>query len=101
MSKSKQPAARQTTPSWLLPALLLGIGAILVGLAVWVSQRGQQTPFTPQVTGRPAAEIDQDVFEYGDVRFNTPMETVFRVRNVGDQPLRILGEPRVELVEGC
>jgi hypothetical protein len=37
----------------------------------------------------------------GYVRFNVPVRTTFRLSNVGDQPLQILGQPQVELVEGC
>jgi len=88
-------------PAWLVPAVLIAIGAALVALALLVIQGGQQKTTALQVAGKPSAEIDQTRFDYGDVRVNTPVETVFRVKNVGDQPLTILGEPRVELVEGC
>ena len=33
--------------------------------------------------------------------FGTPVHETFRLSNAGNQPLQILGEPRVELVEGC
>ena len=55
----------------------------------------------PVVTGAPRVVVDQELVDYGEVKFDTSIETVFRVRNVGDQPLKILGEPQVELVEGC
>lgn len=88
-------------PAWLVPAVLVGIGAAILALAVWLIQSSQQQPYTAEVSGQPSAAVDQAFFDYGDVRVNTPVETVFRVKNVGDQPLTILGEPRVELVEGC
>jgi hypothetical protein len=34
-------------------------------------------------------------------KFNTSVRTTFRLSNVGDQPLQILGQPQVQLVEGC
>jgi hypothetical protein len=46
-------------------------------------------------------EIAQERVDYGDVKVNTPIETIFHIRNVGDQPLQILGEPQVEVVRGC
>lgn len=98
-SKATPPAPKR--PAWLLPAALVGIGAAIIALAVWLIQSGQQPPYTAEVSGQPSAAIDQTYFDYGDVRVDTPVETAFRVKNVGDQPLMILGEPRVELVEGC
>ncbi len=97
-SKTIPPPKR---PAWVLPAALVGLGAAIIALALWLIQSGQQPAYTPEVAGQPSAAIDQTYFDYGDVRVDTPVETVFRVKNVGDQPLSILGEPRVELVEGC
>lgn len=60
-----------------------------------------RSPYVPDVTGGPHIEVDQTSIDHGDQRFDTPVESVFRVRNVGDQPLVFLGEPQVELIEGC
>ncbi len=49
----------------------------------------------------PRIAVEQTLFDYGDVRFNTPIETVVRVSNVGSEVLAIAQNPRVELVEGC
>ncbi len=58
--------------------------------------------FEPQVTGAPRLEVlPQDVVDYGEVKLGTTITTVYTVRNVGDSPLVIYGEPQVELVEGC
>lgn len=109
---SKRAKRRQDSPppaaQIRLPHLLalggLGVGLALV-IAVLLAQRSQANGvparFTPAYTGGPRVAVAQEVFDYGDVRFNTPVETVFRVRNVGDAPLEILGEPQVRLVEGC
>lgn len=85
----------------LLIALVAGLVVVLGGILFIILRGNQAAPYTPEVAGRPKASIDQDFFDYGDVRVSTPVETVFRVRNVGDQPLTILGEPQVELIEGC
>lgn len=102
MSKHKmanEPASPKR-PAWLLPALVVGgLVALLAIVAAFTA--GRREPFMPEVTGAPRAEVDVTRVDHGAVAFNQPVESVYRVRNVGDQPLRILGEPRVELVEGC
>jgi len=93
-----QKAAR---PQWL--PTVLGVAALaVIALVIWLAQ-GQQTTVTstPEVTGQPSAAIDQPAFDYGDVKLGTTIETVFRVKNVGDQVLVFDGEPIVEVVEGC
>lgn len=99
MSKHKQEPPPKR-PSWLLPAVIVGaVVALLAIVAAFTG--GRREPFVPEVVGAPRAEVDADRIDHGPVAFNQPVESVYRVRNVGDQPLQILGEPRVELVEGC
>jgi hypothetical protein len=97
--KAASPSTLQ--PQWLVPAILVGLGLVLSAIALLLLRGGQPEPFTPEVTGKPKALLDQTYFDYGDVRFNTLVETVIRVKNVGDEPLNILGEPQVQVVEGC
>ena len=87
-------------PRWLLPAVIGGALVALVSL-ILIALANRQPTYTAAVKGEPRAEIDQTEIAHGDVRFETPVESVFRVRNVGDQSLQILGEPWVEVVEGC
>ncbi len=108
MTKSKQnPSPRQeqkdtsTRPRWLLFAGLIGIVILIIGALIAIINGRQQEPYSPQVTGRPNAEVDQTLLDYGNVQFETPVEAVFHVKNTGDKPLYILGEPRVELLQGC
>lgn len=92
------PPAR---PRWLLPSVLLSLGLLLAAIVFLLIRASQQEPYTPEVSGAPNAELDQTVMDYGDVPFNKPVEAVFNIRNTGDQPLQILGEARVELLQGC
>lgn len=107
MKRTKTQARQHSTaapaprPRWLLPAVVVSLAAVILAAAVWLIQRGQQTPYTPEVAGAPAARLDQMLIDYGDVRFEQPVETEVKVRNVGDAPLQVLGEPRVELLQGC
>jgi hypothetical protein len=96
LQQSKPPPR----PTWLLPAVVVGVIVVVLAIVAVVTGTRRE-PFEPEVTGEPRAEVDQSSIDHGLVRFNQPVESVFRVRNVGDQPLTILGEPRVELVEGC
>lgn len=85
-----------------LPAVLVIAALAVVGLIFWFTL-GQETAgdFAPEVTGQPKAVISQADFDYGDVKLGTTIETVFRVKNTGDQPLVFLREPDVEVLEGC
>lgn len=102
MSKAQETerSKPQGRPTWLIPAIIVGIVVVVVA-AVAAITGNQREPFEPEVTGAPRAEFDQTSIDHGSMRFNQQAESVFRVRNVGDQPLTIQGEPRVELVQGC
>lgn len=77
-----------------------GLLALMIGLFVFAFT-SQKPAYTPEVSGEPRAQLDQTEIDYGDVKLNTTLTSVFKVRNISDQLLKILGEPQVELVEGC
>jgi len=86
--------------------LLLGVGLTFLVAVVPIARGFQPTNLpaarvTPQVTGGPSVAIDRTVFEYGDVKIDTPIETNILLRNVGDQDLVFIGEPSIEVLEGC
>jgi hypothetical protein len=90
-------------PNWLLVG---GLGLLAVVLGVIVisllgSRTNQRGGATPDVAGAPKVSVPETEIDHGDQRFETPVESVFTVSNTGDQSLSILGEPRVELIEGC
>jgi hypothetical protein len=78
-------------------ATLLAIGG---GLLFWGQSSGK-TGIPIQVSGAPRVAVAQESVDHGDLKFDTSVSTIFQVSNIGDKPLQILGEPRVELVEGC
>jgi hypothetical protein len=45
--------------------------------------------------------VDQTTIDEGDVKLGQTIRSAFRLQNAGDQPLQILGEPQVEVIEGC
>jgi hypothetical protein len=105
MSKKSNRKKRKQSPSRQFPWLWLAIaGALLLiiggGLIMWPSSSPQPAE-VPEVTGAPRLLVDQTTIDEGYVKLNTSVRTTFRLSNVGDQPLTILGEPQVELIEGC
>lgn len=85
-------------------ALLAGLGLVLAAAFVLFRPDSYQPPedFEPEVEGAPRVEIVGDErIDYGDVPLDSTIETVFTFKNIGGEPLRVLGEPLVELVQGC
>ena len=96
--RKNKPSSRQSLWPWLA-----GIGVLLLvvgGVVVWTSSR-PGTAVTPQAVGAPKLVVDQTVIDEGYMQYNVPVRTTYRLSNVGDQPLEIVGQPMVELVEGC
>jgi hypothetical protein len=97
--ESRQPKPDQR-PEWLIPGVIAGIIVILLAIVAIIAGTRSES-FEPEVTGAPRAEFDQTNIDHGTVSFEKLVESVFHVRNLGDKPLTILGEPRVELLQGC
>lgn len=95
-------------PRWVVGAVigliaLIAVAAVLLlgGSKEEAHTEKKATPnFTP-VAGMPRLAVDQDMLDYGDVKFNTLVNASFRLYNIGDQPLRVTRQPQVEVVEGC
>jgi hypothetical protein len=93
-------------PSRQLPWLpLIAGGAILlviVGLAIWWTSFSSGPATAPQAGGgAPKLAVDRTTIDDGYVKFETPVQAAFKLSNTGNQPLQILDEPQVELIEGC
>lgn len=73
---------------------------VIGGIVLW-NRFDSQTTLAPQVTGAPRLAVDQTMIDEGDVKLGKLVRSAFRLQNVGDQPLQILGEPMVEVIEGC
>lgn len=108
--KSRRSRKQNNSLTWFATGAL---GLVVLVVAALVlrsggdgsSENGQSEfdpNFEPAVSGAPRVEVVQDdVLDYGNVKLGTTVTTEYTVRNVGDEQLVVLGEPRVELVEGC
>ncbi|MBK8138927.1 MAG: DUF1573 domain-containing protein [Chloroflexi bacterium] len=98
----KPPVSVKSAAPNRLPLIIGGAAAVvLIVIALVIAARGNQTPFVPLVTGAPHAAVSTTLIDHGDLQMEDYAESVFRIQNTGDQPLLILDEPRVELIQGC
>ncbi|MFI5341301.1 MAG: hypothetical protein ACHQ7N_15870 [Candidatus Methylomirabilales bacterium] len=101
--KSKSNAKAQPRSGWpkfLVPGLL--VVAMLVGGGTWFFlQKSSPQTAAAQYTGGARLWVDSDYIDFGNVRFEKFVTARFRLRNVGDQPLRLAVDRTVEAIEGC
>ena len=75
--------------------LLIGGGLLLVAAALSIVFGNGNGG------GTPSLAVDQEVIDYGDVKFNTEKSFAIKVTNTGDGTLRFQEEPYIEVREGC
>jgi len=111
MSKKTKRDGDQEQQAWYSarwPWLIVGGAALGLVAGMALSSRTTTAPpaapVEPQVSevsGAPRLAVDQTEIDEGYVIIGSPVRTTFRLSNVGDQPLKLLGEPEVELELGC
>lgn len=92
---SKKKNSSNTQPKW---PLWLGIGVavlLVAGGAAMLISGGSVA------SGTPKAVVEQPVIDVGYQTYKTQVQNDFKITNAGDGPLTILGQPKVELIEGC
>ncbi len=101
--KSRGGTKAKSAPRWprfLVPGVL--VVAVLVGLGTWLFlMKSSSQVVAAEYKGGPRLAIDHDLVDFGNVRFEKFVTARFHLRNIGDQPLRLAMDPRVEAVEGC
>lgn len=96
------PATPAKKSTWIWAAVAGAALLVFGGLAVlFTASNSTPADFTPEVSAAPVLQVSQPVIDEGDVKLGETKRTVFTLKNVGDKPLKILGEPQVQLVEGC
>lgn len=109
MSRSRRKKQRYFLgfiPQRAMPIVLAALGLVVIGAAVIITltnraANGPAPGFEPEVRGAPAIQVDQPFYDLGDKKFNTVVEVTYNIKNVGDQALRILSVPEVQVLEGC
>ena len=89
--KYKKQKSRETFP-W--PLVAFGGVLLLLAAILFARQSGNGG-------GTPALAVDQQVIDYGTVKFDTPKTFAIKVTNTGDGALRFNEKPYIEVVEGC
>jgi hypothetical protein len=101
--KSKPIPKTQTRTPWArrLSPGVVGL-AVVAGVGTWYFLF-KQSPVSDaaQYRGGPRLVVDKDFIDFGTVRFEKFVRASFRLRNVGDQALRLPAYPPVDVVEGC
>ena len=102
------PSGRKASPSSqkrsYLPFLLLGGGALLALIVGMLYKPGGQSSSSAapvQVTGKAQVALDKTQIDFGQVKLGKTVQAKFRVSNAGDQPLKIVEQPLVEVQRGC
>ena len=87
----------------IMTALILG-GVLIIaagsalGITAW---KNRANPDLVSVIGQPSLRVDQELIDYGDVKFDTPKTFAINLTNVGDEPLVLSEKPYIEVKEGC
>ena len=77
--------------------LIIAAGSVF-GISAW---KNRANPALVSVNGQPSLRVDQELIDYGDVKFDTPKTFAINLTNVGDEPLILSEKPYIEVREGC
>lgn len=103
--KARTAAAVPAAWPKLLPFIAVAGGILLsvLGLGfVRSAAKPTRAPDAPPLaTGMARLVVDQKLVDFGSVPLDIPLRAIFKLTNGGDQPLRILDQPVVEVKQGC
>ena len=101
-ARVKRKGADPAKSPW--PFVVMAIGTVvIIAVGLLILRGGNSSPSTgaPQATGGARLSVDRTTADFGKVPLDKMVKAEFKIKNVGNQPLIIKGEPRVELVKGC
>jgi hypothetical protein len=99
-SKKPKPKAKKKqslAPLWLG---LTGLGLLFIAFWAFFGNNAQ-VKGNIEVKGSPSLKVDNDTIDRGNIKLGTPIRDEIRLTNVGDQPLRFVEAPYIEVREGC
>ncbi len=95
----KRPIKKNQLPIGLI---LAGMGVIAVAaIAGIILNQNEGMAGAALSGGAPSISVNQDFFDYGDVRLGEWIHTTVLVENTGSRNLVFSEPPFVELKEGC
>jgi hypothetical protein len=83
------------------PLFLITGGILVLLIASLLVFNNKPAKYTPEVSGSPSLQVDEELVDLGDVQLGKTVQTAFKISNVGDQELRFTQKPYVEVKEGC
>jgi hypothetical protein len=104
MSKFKTKRKRRPLPWWKkIGPVTLGIGGLLIfSIAAFIFVLANQTaPKVQPLVSGPGLQVDREVIDFGEVRMDIPIRATFKLTNVGDEPVRFVRQPYIQVLEGC
>jgi len=105
LPKDRTAKAAPSPRRRLLPLLAVGAAVLLIVLGlVFLRKPGEpasNSDIPTLATNMPRLAVDQKQMDFGKVPLDIPIKATFKLSNVGDQPLQILGQPVVEVKQGC
>ncbi len=107
MKKAYKPGPQTRSVGVIQLGALVAVvaGIVLLGgaaLAFWQNNGSQpRAAFTPEALGAPRVKADRQKVDLGDVKLGQVVQVSFEITNTGDQTLRFVNDPFVEVVAGC
>lgn len=90
---------------WRRAAWVTAWGVLLLAvltIVVWQSRRhGNSRVAAPNTAETPRLTVDRERIDLGDVHLRQLTQASFEIHNAGNQPLRFIQPPWVEVAEGC
>jgi hypothetical protein len=95
--KPKPKKKQNLAPLWLG---LAGIGLVLI--ALWaILGSNMQAKSNIEIKGSARLKVDTEKIDHGEIKLGTPVRDVIKITNVGDQALRFIEAPYIDVKEGC
>jgi hypothetical protein len=85
---------------WLPIGVAMG-GVLLIAVAFLVWGSGLLGDSSGDAGGTPLLVVDQEVIDFGEVKYNQVVQASFQITNVGEGTLQFTEVPYIEVVEGC
>ena len=101
MSKRSQKNQKRKQKEKQSKQLLIGLvsgGIVLIAVALFLAFGGSSKD---DGGGTPVVSVDQELIDYGVVKFNTELAFEVTVTNEGDGTLRFKEVPYIEVRDGC